>query len=333
MTFNQPYNINPYDSEGIMMKILVADSIASSAITTLKRDFDVIEQHYSPDDLINEIGNFHAVIVRSATKIPRDVIENGKLLKVIGRAGVGVDNIDVKAATEKGVYVVNSPRASTTSVAELTVAYFLALSRRLVHSTNETRTGKWPKKQMIGTELFGKTLGLVGCGRIGAEVVKRAQAFGMKCLVYDPYLPSDILAKIGAENINNLDDLLQRSDFITIHAWLTDETRGMISTKEFDLMKSSVYLVNCARGGIVDEDALYMAMTKGKIAGAALDVFSIEPAKENKLFELDKIYVSPHIAASTIEAQERAGQITAEQVRMVLRGKKPEFSVNAKDLE
>ena len=164
-------------------------------------------------------------------------------------------------------------------------------------------------------------------------MVKRAQAFGMKCLVYDPYLPSDILAKIGAENINNLDDLLQRSDFITIHAWLTDETRGMISTKEFDLMKSSVYLVNCARGGIVDEDALYMAMTEGKIAGAALDVFSIEPAKENKLFELDKIYVSPHIAASTIEAQERAGQITAEQVRMVLRGKKPEFSVNAKDLE
>lgn len=315
------------------MKILVADSIASSAIESLKNDFEVVVQHFSPDELLNEIGNFHAVIVRSATKIPREVIEKTTQLKVIGRAGVGVDNIDVKAASEKGIFVVNSPRASSISVAEMALAYMLALSRRIVHATNKTKKGEWPKKQLKGTELYGKTLGFVGCGRIGAEVVTRAHAFGMKCLVYDPYLPPEVFKKMGVEQIEDLPYLFRNSDYITVHALLTDETRGIIGEKELETMKSTAYIINCARGGIIDEDALYIALKKGKIAGAALDVFAEEPAKENKLFALNNMYVSPHIGASTNEAQERAGMITAEQVRLVLQGKSPEFCVNAKDMK
>ncbi|MFX0086062.1 MAG: hydroxyacid dehydrogenase [Candidatus Hodarchaeota archaeon] len=315
------------------MKILVADSIADSAIESLRKDFEVIVHHYSPDELLSEINNFDAIIVRSATKIPREVIKNGLRLKVIGRAGVGVDNIDVKAASEKGIFVVNSPRASTITVAEMTFAFLLALSRKIVHATNETKNGEWPKKHLKGVELYGKILGFVGCGRIGAEVVSRAHAFGMRCLVYDPYLPPEIFAKMGVEKIENLDYLFQESDYITIHALLTDETRGMIGWKELESMKSTAYIVNCARGGIIDEDALYKALKNGKIAGAALDVFSVEPAKQNKLFELDNFYASPHIGASTKEAQERAGQITAEQIRLVLTNNFPEFCVNAKDLE
>jgi D-3-phosphoglycerate dehydrogenase len=315
------------------MKILVADSIASSAIESLKNDFEVVVQHFSPDELLNEIGNFHAVIVRSATKIPREVIEKTTQLKVIGRAGVGVDNIDVKAASEKGIFVVNSPRASSISVAEMALTYMLALSRRIVHATNKTKEGEWPKKQLKGTELYGKTLGFVGCGRIGAEVVTRAHAFGMKCLVYDPYLPPEVFKKMGVEQIEDLPYLFRNSDYITVHALLTDETRGIIGEKELETMKSTAYIINCARGGIIDEDALYIALKKGKIAGAALDVFAEEPAKENKLFELNNLYVSPHIGASTNEAQERAGMITAEQVRLVLKGKSPEFCVNAKDMK
>jgi len=310
------------------MKILIADSIAASAVEALRKDFEVIEQHYALTDLLNVISDFHAVIVRSSTKIPREVIERAENLKVIGRAGVGVDNINVEAATEKGIFVVNSPRASTISVAEITIGYMLALSRSLVQATTETKKGKWPKKHLKGTELFGKTLGFVGCGRIGAEVAKRVQIFGMSCLVYDPYLPPEVSAKIGVEMTDNLDNLFKVSDFITIHAWLSDETRGMISKKQFEWMKPTAFLVNCARGGIVDEEALYDALKNRKIAGAALDVFSVEPALENKLFDLNNLYASPHIAASTKEAQERAGQVTAEQVRLVLTGKTPEFCVN-----
>ncbi|MFX0122642.1 MAG: hydroxyacid dehydrogenase [Candidatus Hodarchaeota archaeon] len=315
------------------MKILIADSIAASAVEALRENFEVIEQHFSPSELVNEISDFDAIIVRSSTKIPREIIQRAEKLKVIGRAGVGVDNIDVEAATEKEIFVVNSPRASTISVAEITIGYMLALGRSLVQATNETKLGKWPKKQLKGTELFGKTLGFVGCGRIGAEVAKRAQIFGMNCLVYDPYLSPEVSAKIGVEMTDDLEKLFEVSDFITIHAWLTDETRGMISKKQLEVMKPTAFLVNCARGGIVDEEALYEALKTGKIAGAALDVFSIEPAIENKLFDLDNLYVSPHIAASTKEAQERAGQVTAEQVRLVLMGKKPEFCVNPKVLE
>ncbi|MFX0016999.1 MAG: hydroxyacid dehydrogenase [Promethearchaeota archaeon] len=315
------------------MKILIADSIAASAVTELQKEFEVTEQHYSPLELLNEISKYNAIIVRSATKLPREVIEKGTHLKVIGRAGIGVDNIDVQAATESRIYVVNSPRASTISVAEMTFAFILALSRKIIQASNRTKKGEWPKSQLMGIELFGKTLGFVGCGRIGAEVVKRAKVFGLKCLVYDPYLPAEVFHKIGAEKIEDLNRVLLESDFVTIHALLTDETRGMINKKELEQMKPSAYMINCARGGIIDENALYDALKEKKIAGAALDVFTVEPVKYSKLFDLENVYVSPHISASTTEAQERAGQITAEQVRLVLKGQKPEFSVNAHLLE
>ena len=315
------------------MKVLIADSIAPSAKAELEKNFEVTDQHYSPNELLSEISKYDAVIVRSATKIPRKVIEAGKNLKVIGRAGVGVDNIDVQTASEKGIYVVNSPLASTISVAEMTIALILALGRRVVQASIKTKKGEWPKKEFMGLELFGKKLGFVGCGRIGSEVAIRAIAFGMKPLIYDPYLPPELFLKFGADEISDLSELFKRSDFITIHALLTEETRGMISKREFDIMKPTAFLVNCARGGIVDEDALYEALKEGKLAGAALDVFTIEPARENKLFELDNVYVSPHVAASTYEAQKRAGSITAEQVRLVLMGESPEFCVNLNELE
>ena len=315
------------------MKILIADTIASSAVDKLKEDFEVVEQHYSPDELLLEMRNFDAVIVRSATKIPSEIIDAGTKLKAIGRAGVGVDNIDVEAANEKGIFVVNSPRASTISVAEMTFALILALSRKVVQASIKTKKGEWPKKEFMGMELFGKKLGFVGCGRIGSEVAIRALAFGMKPLIYDPYLPPELFLKFGADEITDLGELFEKSDFITIHALLNDETRGMVSDREFDLMKPTAYIVNCARGGIVDEEALYVALKEGKIAGAALDVFTVEPAKESKLFELENIYLSPHVAASTKEAQERAGRVTAEQVRLVLMGESPEFCVNINDLK
>ncbi|PWI48449.1 hypothetical protein CEE45_06870 [Candidatus Heimdallarchaeota archaeon B3_Heim] len=317
----------------VMMKILIADSIAPSAVAELKKEFDVVEQHYSPAELLSEIGKYDAVIVRSATKISREVFEAGTQLKVIGRAGVGVDNIDVATATKKGIFVVNSPRASTISVAEMTIALILALGRKVVQASIKTKKGEWPKKEFMGLELFNKKLGFVGCGRIGSEVAVRAIAFGMKPLIYDPYLPPELFLKFGADKITDLGELFEKSDFITIHALLNDETRGMVSDREFELMKPTAYLVNCARGGIVDEEALYVALKEGKIAGAALDVFTVEPAKTHKLFELDNLYVSPHVAASTKEAQERAGRITAEQVRLVLNGEAPEFCVNARDLK
>ncbi|NHJ00508.1 MAG: hypothetical protein EAX86_00120 [Candidatus Heimdallarchaeota archaeon] len=317
----------------LKIKILVADSIAASAVEKLKKEFDVTEHHYSISELIEVIEQYDAVIVRSATNIPQTVIERGIKLKVIGRAGVGVDNIDVEAATNQGIYVVNSPLASTITVAEMAFTFIMALSRKIIDANNETKAGNWPKKHLMGSELFKKTLGFIGCGRIGSEVVKRAQAFGMNCIIYDPYLPQEIFQKMGTEQIMDLDEIFARSDYITIHALLTDETRNMIGDRELSLMKPTAFIINCARGGIINEQALYKALSDEKIAGAGLDVFSEEPAKKNILFGLKNSYVSPHIGASTVEAQIRAGEITAEQVRLVLKGKRPEFCVNLHELD
>ncbi len=315
------------------MKILIADPIASSAVELLQKKYEVVEQHYSPNELLNAIPQFDALIVRSATKVTKNIIENASNLKIIGRAGVGVDNIDIAAATERNIPVVYSPGASSISVAEMAMMFMLALARKVVDATNKTREGKWPKVQLMGVELYGKLLGFVGCGRIGAEVVKRAQAFGMKCLIYDPYLPKKVIEQLGAESTDNLSYLFQKSDFITIHALLTNETRNMISKNEFDVIKPTAYIINCARGGIIDEKALYIALKEKKIKGAALDVFNEEPAKENELFELDNVYVTPHISASTEEAQDRAGIVVAEQVILGLTGQKLEFCVNAKEIK
>ncbi|PWI48450.1 hypothetical protein CEE45_06875 [Candidatus Heimdallarchaeota archaeon B3_Heim] len=308
-------------------RILITDPLAPSAVAELRKEFEVVEVHYSPEELLEEISEFNALIIRSATKVPREVIEKGRKLEVIGRAGIGVDNIDVKAALERDILVVNAPGSSSVSVAELTMAFMLALCNQLVDVANTTKSKRKLKKKLMRSELYGKTLGCIGCGKVGVEVTSRANVFGMKCLVYSPNLPPKATEGMEVERIDELDHLLRVSDFITIHTNLKPETHGLISKRELELMKPTAYLINCARGGIIDEDALYDALKEGKIAGAALDVYSKEPATNDKLLELDNLYASPHIGASTSEAQERVGKIIIDQVRKALLGLNPDFIV------
>lgn len=314
------------------MKILVSDKIAEEAMEILKKEAEVDYFEPTPEELLEVIEKYDAIIVRSRTKVPAAVIEKGKALKVIGRAGVGVDNIDVKKATEKGIPVVNAPRGSTHSVAELVFGHMLSLARHLAYADRSLREGRWEKKKLKGIELQEKTLGLIGFGRIGQEVWKLAKVFGMKCIAYDPYIPAEFIKEKGVKP-GSLEDVLKNGDFISIHALLTDETRHMISNEQFDMMKNTAYILNCARGGIIDEGALYKALKEGKIAGAALDVFETEPPGNSPLFEFDNIAFTPHLGASTKEAQIRAGVTTAEQVLKVLKGERPDFIVNKEVLE
>jgi len=309
------------------MKILVADKISDEAIKMLKEKHEVVFSELDPKGLLNEIEKYDALVIRSRTKVTKEVIKKGKNLKVIGRAGVGVDNIDVPEATKRKIPVVNAPGGATVSVAELTFAHMLSLARNLSKSDKTMKNGEWEKKTLKGTELCDKTLGLIGSGRIGTEVGKRAIAFGMKVIVYDPYLSKETAEKHSCE-IADFDSLLKNSDFISIHTPLTDETKKMIDEKEFKKMKNTAFIVNCARGGIIDENALYNSLKEGKIRGAALDVYENEPPKNSPLLTLDNIVFTPHIGASTKEAQIRAGTITAEQVLKVLKNEKPDFCVN-----
>jgi len=309
------------------MKILVADKISDEAIKMLKEKHEVVFSELDPKGLLNEIEKYDALVIRSRTKVTKEVIKKGKNLKVIGRAGVGVDNIDVPEATKRKIPVVNAPGGATVSVAELTFAHMLSLARNLSKSDKTMKNGEWEKKTLKGTELCDKTLGLIGSGRIGTEVGKMAIAFGMKVIVYDPYLSKETAEEQGFE-LADLDSLLKNSDFISIHTPLTDETKKMIDEKEFKKMKNTAFIVNCARGGIIDENALYNSLKEGKIRGAALDVYENEPPKNSPLLTLDNIVFTPHIGASTKEAQIRAGTITAEQVLKILNNEKPDFCVN-----
>jgi D-3-phosphoglycerate dehydrogenase len=313
------------------MKILVTDKMADEALDLMKKGHEVVFSELSPEELLNEIEKYSAIVVRSRTKVTKGVIEKGQHLKVIGRAGVGVDNIDVPEATKRKIPVVNAPGGATISVAELTFAHMLSLARNLCKSDRTMKDGLWEKKKLKGTEVYGKTLGLVGSGRIGAEVGKRAKAFGMKIIVYDPYLSKESAEKNSFELVD-IDYLLENSDFISMHTPLTDETRKMISTNEFEKMKNTAFIINCARGGVIDESALYDALKEGRIKGAALDVYENEPPKNSPLLTLDTVVFTPHLGASTKEAQIRAGTITAEQVLKVLDGQKPDFCVNREAL-
>lgn len=299
------------------MKILITDPIAKEGVELLKgAGFQVDEKPGLPkEELINTIPEYDAIIVRSATKVTEDVIEAAKNLKVIGRAGVGLDNVDRKAAEGKGIKVFNTPQATSISVAELALAMMFANARPVVKGTTTLKEGKWEKKKLKGFELYEKTLGIIGIGRIGKELAKRAKALGMRALAYDPYVSSSDVAEI-----TSLDNLLEESDFISIHTPLTDETRHMISKKEFEKMKDGVVLVNCARGGIVDEDALYEALQSGKVKSAGIDVYEEEPPLGNKLLELENVVLTPHIGAQTSEGQKRAGVGVAEIVRDALKG-------------
>jgi len=312
------------------MKVLVTDKLADEAIKMLKdNNFEVKYEELDHDSLLNEIAEYDALIVRSRTKVTADIVEKGASgnLKVIGRAGIGVDNIDVKKATELGIKVVNAPTGSTISVAELAVAHMLALARSLPKADSSMKRGEWIKKQLKGVELYGKTLGLIGSGRIAQHVARIAKGLGMNILVYSPHCTDEKAQKMGAKRAT-LEEVLKESDFVSLHIPKTEETYHLIDEEKLSLMKPTAYLINCARGGVVDEDALYRFLKEGKIAGAAIDVFEEEPPKGSKLLELENVVLSPHIGASTKEAQIRAGTICVEQVMKVLRGEEPDFWVN-----
>lgn len=298
------------------MKVLVSDPIAKEGVEILKKaGLEVIEKSgLSPEELAKEIAPFHGIIVRSATKVTKEVIDAAQNLKVIGRAGIGLDNVDREAAKQKNIKVVNTPTATSISVAELALGMMFAAARRIPQASVSTRAGKWEKKQFKGFELYGKTLGIIGIGRIGTELAKRAQILGMKTIAYDPYVKQHDVAKIV-----DLEMLIKEADYISLHIPKTPETTHILNKEAFSKMKDGVVIINCARGGVVDEQALYDAITAGKVRIAGVDVYETEPAKENKLFELDQVIVTPHIGAQTAEGQQRAGIQIAELVRDALK--------------
>jgi len=313
------------------MKILVTDKLADEAINLLKeKGFEIKYEELDHDGILNEIVDYDGMIVRSRTKVTSDIIEKGASgnLKVIGRAGIGVDNIDVETASKHGIYVVNSPTGSTASVAELAIAHMLSLSRHLVKADNTMKKGEWAKKQLKGFELFNKTLGLVGSGNIAQHVAKIAKGFGMNILVYSPHCTDEKAERMGGKKAN-LEELLKNSDYVSLHIPHTQETHHLINKERLLLMKNTAYLINCARGGVVDEKALYEVLSEKRIAGAAIDVFEEEPpSPDNPLLKLDNVVLSPHIGAATKEGQIRAGVICAEQVIKVLNGEEPDYWVN-----
>ena len=289
------------------LKIIVCDKIADEGIRLMEeRGYEVCKCWKLPKtELLNILGDYDALIVRSATKVTADFLANAKNLKVIGRAGEGLDNVDYEKAQKMGITLVNTPHVSYISVAELTIGHMLALARNIVQGTNSLREGKWEKEQLIGHELNGKKLGVIGCGYIGKAVERFAISLGMKVLpveecVYDRFLP--------------LGKMLPQADFITIHVPLTQHTHHMITTKEFNLMKDGVMLIDCSRGGVVDQEALYKALKSGKVAGAALDVFEAEPPKNSKLLTLNNVIATPHMGAQTHEAQLKASIEVAKAV-------------------
>ena len=310
------------------MRILVADPIAEEGIAALRAHAEVdVKTGLKRDELINIIGDYDAVVVRSETKITADVIEAGKKLQAIGRAGVGVDNIDVEAATKKGIVVVNAPTGNTISAAEHTLAMMLALARHIPQANTKLKGGEWRRQDFMGTELRNKTLGIVGLGNVGSEVARRAKSFDMRLIAYDPFASVEYARNLGVALVN-LDELLKEADFITMHTPLNEKTKGLINTKQLAMVKPSVRIINCARGGVIDEEALFNAVENGQVAGAAVDVFTEEPAKNNILFKSDKILVTPHLAASTAEAQTGAALDVSDQVITVLNGKPARHAVN-----
>jgi len=299
------------------MKVLVSDPIAKEGLEILKKaGLEVVEKTgLSPEELAKVIPGFDGIIVRSATKVTKEVIDASDQLKVIGRAGIGLDNIDQNAAKAKGIKVVNTPTATSISVAELALGMMFGAARRIPQASISTKSSKWEKKKFKGFELYGKKLGIIGLGRIGSELAKRAQALGMLVVAYDPYVKTSEYAKLV-----DIDTLLKESDYISLHIPKTEETAHILDKTAFDKMKDGVVVVNCARGGVVDEEALYEAVKAGKVRITGVDVYENEPAKDNKLFALEEVIATPHIGAQTAEGQTRAGTQIAELVRDALKG-------------
>ncbi|NIR44713.1 MAG: phosphoglycerate dehydrogenase [Gemmatimonadetes bacterium] len=316
-------------------RVLLADELAPAGVEILESSDRLqldARTDIDPAELQSVIGEYDAVIVRSRTHLTADILKHADSLKVIGRAGVGVDNIDVESATRKGVIVLNAPGGNVISVAEHTLALILALVRKIPQADASVRRGEWKRGRFKGVELYGKTLGLAGAGRIGSEVAKRARSFGMRVEAYDPYLSRGRAEQVGIELVT-LPDLLEGADFVSVHTPLTDETRGMIGAKELGLMKPNAYLINAARGGVVDEGALYETLKAGRLAGAALDVFEKEPITgDNPLLELDNVVVVPHLGAATREAQASVAVEICEAVRDALLSSEFRTAVNVPEL-
>ncbi|MSQ30907.1 MAG: phosphoglycerate dehydrogenase [Dehalococcoidia bacterium] len=311
-----------------MAKVLVADSIAQEGIDLLRKHHDVeVKTGLNEEQLCAAVKDAAALVVRSATTVTAKVIAAGIHLEVIARAGVGVDNVDVDAATEAGIVVVNAPLANTMSAAEHTFGLMLALARNIPQGHASLQAGRWDRGKYMGIELSGRTLGIVGLGRIGTEVAKRARAFEMRVLAFDPYVSDERFSALGIER-RTLDEILQEADFVTLHTALQAETRALINAERLAGARKGIRIINAARGALIDEEALAAAVESGQVAGAAIDVFSEEPAVGNVLTKSDKIVVTPHLAASTIEAQDRAGVDVAEQVIDILAGGAGRFPVN-----
>ncbi len=308
--------------------VLLAEELSPATIDALGPDFEI--RHCDGADrsqLLAAIADVDAILVRSATQVDAEAIAAARSLKVIARAGVGLDNVDIKAATQAGVMVVNAPTSNIVSAAELTVGHILSLARHIPAASVALKNGEWKRSKYTGTELYEKKLGIIGLGRIGALITARAQGFDMEVLAYDPYVTSARAAQLGVQLVS-LDELLAQSDFITIHMPKTPETVGMIGTDAFAKMKKTSYIINVARGGLVDEAALYTALTTGEIAGAGIDVFVKEPATDLPFLALDNVVVTPHLGASTDEAQEKAGVSVAKSVRLALAGELVPDAVN-----
>lgn len=306
------------------MKILISDKLADEGLEILKavKDFKVdCKFGLSPEELKAVIKDYHGLIIRSGTKVTSDILDAADQLKVIGRAGVGLDNVDLKAATKKGVVAMNTPSGNTTATAEHTMSMILALSRNIPQAYASMKAGKWDRSKFRGVELYGKKLGIIGLGRIGSTVAKFAKAFGMEVLAYDPFLSMEIADQKGVAMVE-LEELISQSDYITVHTPKNAETKDLISDKEFDLMKKTARVINCARGGIINEEALTKALESGRIAGCALDVYEQEPlSPDSPLLKFDHCIVTPHLGAATSEAKVNVAIEIAESVRDALLGK------------
>ena len=304
------------------MKVLISDNLAPvGAQILMDTGLEVdIKTGLAPEELKNIIPEYEGLVIRSATKVTAEIIEAATNLKVVGRAGIGLDNVDIPAASKNGVVVMNAPDGNATTAAEHAIAMMVSLARNIPQATASMKEGKWEKKKFMGRELTGKTLGIVGIGRIGSIVADRAQGLEMKVIAYDPHMPEDLVKKLGVE-LTSLDEVCKKSDFISVHVPMTKDTRHLISTEQFKSMKKDAMFIDCARGGVVDEEALYEALTTGEIAGAALDVFAVEPTtRENcPLLGLDNFICTPHLGASTSEAQENVAVAIAKQVGEYLR--------------
>jgi D-3-phosphoglycerate dehydrogenase len=320
-------------------RILVKEKIADSGVDLLREQFDVdLGLDWDDDQLAERIGDYHGILIRSATRLTADLIERADNLRVIGRAGIGVDNVDVGAATKRGIIVANAPQSNIIAAAEHTVALMLALARNIPQAHGSLTSGKWERSKFGGVEVYEKTLGILGFGRIGQLVATRARSFGMHVLAFDPYVGSERFRELGAERAETSAELYRQADFITVHLPKTPDTRGWLNAEAFAQMRDGVRVINCARGELIVDEALKDALDSGKVAGAALDVFQTEPITEHPLFGYPNVVVTPHLGASTTEAQDRAGVQTAEQVVAALTGGVVSTAVNipavsAEDME